>query len=126
NPNPVLPDPSLSEVFLPLHQAILAHRLPWQPFYDLLSAFEQDVNQTRYENRVQLLDYCRRSANPVGVLMLHLFDAAQPRAIAWSDAVCTGLQLANFWQDVAIDWHKQRVYIPQDALQRHGVQENQL
>lgn len=119
-------DESLTGVFLPLRDAIVAHRLPWQPFHDLLSAFEQDVSQTRYENHEQLLDYCRRSANPVGLLMLHLFDAAQPRTIAWSDAICTGLQLTNFWQDVAIDWGKQRVYIPQDALQRHGVQENHL
>lgn len=123
---PCVVDGPLAHVFTPLHHAILAHQLPWQPFYDLLSAFEQDVSQSRYQTHAQLLDYCRLSANPVGVLMLHLFDAAQPQSLAWSDAICTGLQLTNFWQDVAIDWHKQRVYIPQDALHRHGLQETHL
>ena len=72
-----------------------------------MSAFEQDITVKRYEDYATLADYCTRSANPVGRLMLHLFDAASPQDVAESDAICTGLQLVNFWQDVRVDWHKQ-------------------
>src|SRR5690554_3767580 len=117
---------SIRRVFAPLQQTIQQHNLPVQPFTDLLSAFEQDVIKTRYATDAELLDYCRRSANPVGRLMLQLYKAAQPQNIEWADAICTGLQLTNFWQDVAIDWKKDRVYIPQDALQRHNVSEDYI
>ncbi len=99
------------------------HRLPLAPFYDLLSAFSQDVVKARYASFEELLDYCARSANPVGRLMLHLFDAADPRNVAQSDAICTSLQLINFWQDVAIDWKKDRVYLPVDEMAHFRVTE---
>lgn len=117
------PDP---ELFMQLKHVVEAHALPWQPFYDLLSAFEQDVTVHRYADDTELLDYCRRSANPVGALMLHLYKAATPENLALSDAICTGLQLVNFWQDVAIDWHKGRVYLPQQALNMHGLVNDDL
>jgi squalene synthase HpnC len=114
-------DEDLRPVFVPLAAAITQWSLPMEPFFDLLSAFEQDVVTQRYDDDAQLLDYCRRSANPVGRLMLHLYGAAGPENVADADAVCTGLQLTNFWQDVAVDWHKDRVYLPLDKLARHGV-----
>lgn len=117
---------AVQRVFLPLESTIHEHGLPLEPFHDLLTAFEQDVTKTRYENDGELLEYCRHSANPVGRLMLHLYDAATPRNLAWSDAICTGLQLTNFWQDVAIDWSKNRVYIPLDQLQRHRLSEDYI
>jgi squalene synthase HpnC len=109
-----------------LARAVERHRLPPKPFYDLLDAFRQDVTQTRYADYPQLLDYCRRSANPVGRLLLYLYDAAGAENLARSDAICTALQLINFWQDVAIDWDKGRVYLPQDELARFGADENQI
>ncbi|NYT86608.1 squalene synthase HpnC [Pollutimonas harenae] len=116
-------DPRLA-VFEPLAQTIGQHTLPMAPFFDLLSAFEQDVDTTRYACDADLFDYCRRSANPVGTLMLHLYDKATADNLAFSDAICTGLQLTNFWQDIAIDWQKNRIYLPQDKLKRHGVAED--
>lgn len=116
----------LHEVFAPLAYTVHAHRLPLQPFLDLLSAFEQDVTTHRYANDAALLDYCSRSANPVGRLMLHLYGTQQPENLRQADAICTGLQLTNFWQDVAIDWQKSRVYLPQDKLARHGVDETHI
>lgn len=124
-PNPG-DDAGLSGIFVPLAQVVRDHALPLQPFHDLLSAFEQDVSKTRYRDDAELRDYCRRSANPVGRLMLHLYQSASDTHVAYSDAICTGLQLTNFWQDVAIDWAKNRVYIPQDALQRHAVPEDYI
>lgn len=118
--------PPLADIFTPLARTIARHQLPITPFYDLLSAFEQDITVKRYEDYATLADYCTRSANPVGRLMLHLFDAASPQDVAESDAICTGLQLVNFWQDVRVDWHKQRVYLPQEDLRRHGVTEDDL
>ena len=114
-------DPALARIFGPLAATIARHQLPITPFYDLLSAFEQDIAVTRYQDYASLLDYCTRSANPVGRLMLHLFHAASPQNLEQSDAICTGLQLVNFWQDVRLDWHKHRVYLPQEDLRRHGV-----
>lgn len=115
-----------SALFADLKRAVDAHRLPLQPLHDLLDAFRQDVVKTRYHDYAELLDYCRRSANPVGALLLHLYEAADALNLSRSDAVCTSLQLINFWQDVAIDWRKGRVYLPQDELQRFGVSEAQL
>lgn len=114
------------KVFEPLGRSIQRLRLPMTPFYDLLSAFEQDVVMHRYPSQEALLDYCSRSANPVGRLMLHLYGAVNDENIRDADAICTGLQLANFWQDVAIDWLKGRVYIPQDALARHAISEDDI
>ncbi|AOB31959.1 phytoene synthase [Bordetella sp. H567] len=122
----VVADPALAAIFDPLAATIARHQLPITPFYDLLSAFEQDVTVKRYADEAALLDYCARSANPVGRLMLHLYGAAGPDNLRDADAICTGLQLVNFWQDVHIDWRKERVYLPQDALCRHGVTEEDI
>jgi squalene synthase HpnC len=94
-----------------------------EPFQNLLSAFSQDVMTSRYANREVLMDYCRRSANPVGRMVLTLLGIKSPQARAWSDSICTGLQLTNFWQDVGIDAKKGRIYIPQDAIAVHRLSE---
>ncbi|WMD21268.1 squalene synthase HpnC [Achromobacter seleniivolatilans] len=118
--------PPLADIFTPLAKTIAQHQLPITPFYDLLSAFEQDITVKRYDDYATLADYCTRSANPVGRLMLHLFNASTPQDVAEGDAICTGLQLVNFWQDVRVDWHKQRVYLPQEDLRRFGVTDDDL
>lgn len=102
------------------------HGLPLSPFYDLLSAFRQDVVKTRYQNFPELMDYCRRSANPVGRLMLALYGETDARSLAMSDGICSALQLINFLQDVAIDWKKGRVYLPEEDLQRFRIPEAQI
>ena len=109
-----------------LAQAIRRHELPLRPFHDLLDAFLQDVDTPRYATFATLLDYCRRSANPVGRLVLALYRADTPGNVAQSDAICTALQLVNFWQDVAIDWLKGRVYVPLEDLARFGVDEDSI
>lgn len=113
-------------LFQTLGSVIREHQLPIPAFRDLLSAFKQDVVTTRYQNFNDLLDYCRRSANPVGTIMLHLYRAASSENLRDSDAICSALQLTNFWQDVAIDWKKQRVYLPQEDLQRYNIDEQQI
>lgn len=113
-------------MFARLAGTIAQYQLPLQPFRDLLSAFKQDIGTTRYADFPSLLDYCSRSANPVGLLMLSLYGAADQRNIAESDAICSALQLINFLQDVAIDRAKDRVYMPMDDLARHGVTVAQL
>ena len=105
---------------------IAAHRLPLAPFYDLLSAFSQDVVKKRYADHDDVLDYCRRSANPVGRLLLALYGAATPQNLVYSDAICSALQLVNFLQDVAVDYRKGRIYLPQADLERYGVAEEQI
>ncbi|MEX2241950.1 MAG: squalene synthase HpnC [Burkholderiales bacterium] len=112
-------EPLLREV----ERIALEHGLPRQLFGDLLDAFSQDVTRSRYATYADLLDYCRRSANPVGRLLLHLFKRTSETDLRQSDAICTALQLINFWQDVAIDYAKGRVYLPQDEMARHGVSE---
>lgn len=112
--------------FVQLAAAITTHRLPLQPFYDLLSAFAQDVTTKRYPDHEAVLDYCRRSANPIGRLLLALYGAATPGNFVYSDAICSGLQLVNFLQDVAIDYRMGRIYIPQCDLARFGVREEQI
>ena len=116
-------DESLEAIFSPLARTIARHQLPLTPFEDLLSAFEQDIVQTRYRDQASLDDYCKHSANPVGRLMLHLYGAHTEHNLAYSDSICTALQRVNFLQDVAIDWQKQRVYLPQDLLERYAVSE---
>lgn len=115
-------DPAFNE----LAEVIAAWHLPLQLFRDLLDAFAQDVVKKRYADYAELLDYCRRSANPVGRLLLHLADRANEENLRQSDAVCTALQLINFWQDVAIDWQKDRVYLPQTDLARFRITESQI
>lgn len=113
-------------VFGPLAAEIRAHAIPITPFRDLLSAFAQDVEKTRYASFGEVMDYCRRSANPVGRLMLHLYGDRDPRHLAYSDAICSSLQLINFLQDIAIDYRKDRIYLPQDELAAYHVSETQL
>lgn len=114
------------EWFAALSRLIWARKLPVGLFYDLLSAFSQDVTTRRYADFTAVLDYCRRSANPVGRLLLHLFDRASAENLERSDSICSGLQLVNFWQDVEIDYAKGRVYLPRDEMERHGVTEQQI
>jgi squalene synthase HpnC len=106
-----------------LAQAIARHGLPLSPFYDLLSAFRQDVIKTRYQDFAELMDYCRRSANPVGRLMLCLYGVDDLQMLAMSDGICSALQLINFLQDVALDWQKGRVYLPASDLAHFRVSE---
>jgi squalene synthase HpnC len=112
-------------VFGPLRQAIARHALPEPPLADLLGAFAQDVRRNAagqgYADEAELLDYCRRSAAPVGRLMLHLYGVADARALAQSDAICNALQLINFWQDLSVDLPRGRYYLPQDRCAAHGT-----
>lgn len=107
-------------VFVALKETAARHGLPQQPFDDLITAFEQDQTVTRYRNFEELFEYCRYSANPVGRLVLGLCGYQDGARQALSDATCTALQLANFWQDVIVDLQKDRVYLPLDVLERHG------
>jgi squalene synthase HpnC len=109
-----------------LAAAIHRHALPIAPFRELLSAFRQDVTKPRYADIDELFDYCRRSANPIGRLLLHLYGVSAEVELGRADAICTGLQLANFWQDVALDWAKGRIYLPADDMARFGVGERQI
>jgi squalene synthase HpnC len=102
--------------FSELGTVIRTHRLPFEPFHDLLSAFSQDVTRTRYARYEEVLDYCRRSANPVGRLLLALYGTDNAANRRSSDAICTALQLINFLQDVAVDYQKGRIYLALDEL----------
>lgn len=110
-------------VFVALAETIRRFEIPPDPFVDLLVAFRQDQRVWRYETLEQVLEYCRYSANPVGRLVLHLAGCTQPALVLLSDAVCTGLQLANFCQDVALDWERGRVYLPQTHCRQFGYEE---
>jgi squalene synthase HpnC len=113
-------------VYVALRQTIARHELPAQPFHDLITAFEQDQRVTRYANWDEVFGYCRCSANPVGRLVLYLCGYRDAERQRLSDATCTALQLANFWQDVSVDLGKNRIYLPLDLLARHGVSEQDL
>ena len=113
-------------VFIALRHASTTCHLNPANFSRLLDAFERDARQNTHPDFASVLDYCTCSANPVGRLVLELFGAATPRWIAWSDAICTGLQLANFWQDVAIDLARDRIYLPLDELESFGLSAEQL
>lgn len=114
-------------VFIALADVITRHRLPLTLFHDLLSAFSQDVTQKRYEDFSQVLDYCRRSANPVGRLLLHLNGDATEENLQASDRICSALQLINFLQDLQQDYRENhRIYLPQDEMQRFGIDESWL
>ena len=119
-----------SPFFNALGNTIRQYNLPLEPFYDLLDAFGQDVTKERYANFYELLDYCRRSANPIGTLLLHLFGKATPENLIYSNKICTALQLINFYQDVAIDFenefHKSRIYLCQDEMKQYSVTEAQI
>ena len=117
-------------LFASLQRVVKAHQLPAQPLRDLLEAFEQDVRYTaagtRYADQAGLLDYCRRSADPVGRLLLHLYGVQDEQSLRQSDAICSALQLINFWQDLGQDLARDRHYLPLDLLARHGVEEQAL
>lgn len=113
-------------VFVALGETVRRFDLPDRWLRDLLDAFRQDCTVARYETWAQLLDYCRRSANPVGRLMLRLFGYRDERRDAWSDSICTALQLTNFWQDVGVDFSRGRVYLPEEDRACHGVSEEDL
>jgi len=120
------PSPRWAGVFGQLGPVIAQYALPVNLLADLLSAFEQDVVKQRYASQAELLDYCSRSANPVGRLLLHLYGVNDAQSLQESDCVCTALQLINFWQDLSIDIPRGRIYLPADAWGRHGVNEAQL
>lgn len=112
--------------FADLASSIREHQLPLAAFHDLLSAFAQDVTKKRYADYAEVLDYCHRSADPIGRLLLVLYGAATEQNLRYSSAICSSLQLINFWQDVAVDWQKNRVYFPQDEMKRYGITETQI
>jgi squalene synthase HpnC len=114
---------ALTPLFVDLAAIIQQYDLPLQLFRDLLDAFAQDVVKTRYADFPELLDYCRCSANPVGRLVLYLFGRTEPLHLEQSDCICSALQLINFWQDVAVDWQKARIYLPQCDLRRFRISE---
>jgi hydroxysqualene synthase len=119
--------PPPSPLYIALADSVARHRLPLGLLRDLLSAFRQDIETTRYRNFGELMDYCKRSANPVGRLLLHLVGRSGDRELALSDAVCSALQLTNFLQDIAQDYRENgRIYLPQDEMQRFGVSEQDI
>lgn len=121
--------PSADPVFSRLRPVIADHGLPLQLFRDLLDAFIQDIDKERYADFAELMDYCRRSADPVGRLLLHLFGHATADNLRRSDAICSALQLINHWQDVGIDAGKNangRIYLPQDEMARFGVRDGDV
>jgi squalene synthase HpnC len=118
--------PASHPVFLALGATLRELDLPKQPFDDLLSAFLQDVDKSRYADFGEVADYCRRSANPVGRIVLMIHGHRDEELFRYSDAICTALQLANFWQDVSVDLKKDRIYIPQEDFAAHGYSEADL
>ena len=121
-----LPSARWESVFLPLAGVIAQFALPVPLLADLLSAFEQDVVKQRYASDAELMEYCRRSANPVGRLLLHLYGVTDAQALEESDQICTALQLINFWQDLGLDIARGRIYLPADARSRYSVDEAKL
>ncbi len=113
-------------VFVALAETIRACSIPKEPFADLLTAFRQDQTVTRYADMQEVLGYCKNSANPVGRLVLYACGEVSEENFRLSDATCTALQLANFWQDVRVDWGKDRVYLPQDDMRRFGVSDETI
>ena len=120
NVQPTLP------LFVNLSKIIKQYGLPINLFRDLLSAFSQDVVKNRYVDFADVMDYCRRSANPVGRLLLHLFNDTSDRHFAYSDNICSSLQLINFLQDVASDYSRNRIYFPLDEMQQFNISEAQI
>ncbi len=117
---------SWQPIFDALNAAIRKYQLPAQPLRDLLDAFEQDVHNPTYPDRASLLDYCSRSAHPVGRLLMHLYGIDDAMSLRRSDAVCAALQLINFWQDLSVDLPRHRLYVPLDDLARHGLAASDL
>lgn len=119
-------DTPLTNLFIQLQAIIQQHQLPIVAFHDLLDAFMQDVQKTRYADFAEVMNYCKKSANPVGRLMLALYKDHDTRHLAYSDAICSSLQLLNFLQDIRIDYDKQRIYLPQTDLMRYHISEDQI
>lgn len=117
---------STDGIFVALGNTIRSFNLPVQPFHDLLVAFRQDQEKDRYETNREVLEYCRFSANPVGRIVLGLSGALNATNAEFSDSVCTGLQLANFLQDVQRDWAKDRVYLAAETMHQYGVDVSML
>lgn len=115
------PSTRWAPVFARLQTSVQAFALPAEPLHALLQAFEQDVHNPRYADRATLLDYCRRSANPIGRLLLHLYGISDAASLQRADAICSALQLINFWQDLSVDGPRGRHYVPLADLQRHGL-----
>lgn len=114
-------------IFIALADAIKRHALPLQLFYDLLTAFRMDVSKTRYATWDELLKYCGYSANPIGRLLLHLYNQTSPQQLAWSDAICSALQAINFLQDIEQDYvENNRIYIPLEDMARFSVNETHI
>jgi squalene synthase HpnC len=122
----VVTEADAARIFLALSNSIRACRLPLSLFEDLLSAFRQDVTVHRYAAWTDVLDYCRRSANPVGRLVLRIAGHDDPALDAASDALCTALQLTNFWQDLERDWQKGRLYVPMSIVNAAGADDADL
>lgn len=118
--------PPRTPLFDDVARIIVNHHLSLQHFLDLLDAFSQDVVKTRYRDFAEVLHYCSRSAAPVGRLMLQLYKASDELNVRQSDAICVALQLINFWQDVEVDLRKDRIYLPNDEMNRFGLSENML
>lgn len=113
--------PPTEPIFIALKHTIESFNLPIQLFYDLLTAFRQDILKNRYQNFTEVKDYCHYSANPVGRLLLYLAGQASPENLLLSDHICTGLQLINFIQDIEIDLEKDRCYIPLDEINHYQI-----
>ncbi|MEO8512832.1 MAG: squalene synthase HpnC [Ignavibacteria bacterium] len=111
---------SYDPIFIALSKTVQDNEIPIETLEDLLSAFRQDVEKNRYETHDEVLDYCKRSANPVGRLVLMIFGCHDEEFFKYSDKICTALQLTNFWQDVEVDLRKDRVYLPQEDLKKFG------
>ena len=122
--------PRWPAIFVPLGQMIVAFKLPVALLHDLLDAFEQDVAKSRdgefYADQAELLNYCRRSANPVGRLVLHLYGVTDALSLEQSDHICTALQLINFWQDLSVDIPRGRYYLTQAACLAHGIAQDDV
>ncbi|MDP1901287.1 MAG: squalene synthase HpnC [Rubrivivax sp.] len=115
------PSPRWRHVFAPLALQMQRFALPGALLHDLLDAFEQDARNPGYADRAALLDYCRRSANPVGRLLLHLYGTGDALSLRQADAICSALQLINFWQDLSVDGPRARHYVPEADRRAHGV-----
>ena len=115
-----------NDFWLALNNTIVHFKLTPKHFFDLLSAFKQDVIKSRYKTYDEVIDYCKRSANPVGKIILELFGIREDELFTYSDAICTALQLTNFYQDIEIDYCKNRIYLPTEEMEKFGVELNQF
>lgn len=124
----IVADNSVNEsVFIALGDTLQRHRIPANLLFDLLSAFRQDVCKKRYQNFEEVLDYCRLSANPIGRMLLHLEGEDSPDHLVLSDAICTALQLINFFQDLHSDYiERGRIYLPLDEMRQFGITEEDI